>query len=86
MTEILFWIETSALGQLMRNSDWLFPTAEILHFVGLSLLIGPLMVVDLRLVGYLRNISFEAVYKLLPLSMVGFGINMLTGVLFIFSD
>ena len=86
MTEILFWIETSALGQLMRDSDWLFPMAEILHFVGLSLLIGPLMVVDLRLVGFLRNISFEAVYKLLPLSMIGFGINMLTGILFIFSD
>jgi uncharacterized protein DUF6644 len=86
MTEILFWIETSALGQLMRESDWLFPMAEILHFVGLSLLIGPLMVVDLRLVGFLRNISFEAVYKLLPLSLVGFGINMLTGVLFCFSD
>lgn len=86
MTEILFWIETSALGQLMRDSNWLFPLAEILHFVGLSLLIGSLIVVDLRLVGFLRNISFEAVYKLLPLSLVGFGINMLTGILFCFSD
>ena len=64
MTDILFRIETSALGQLMRDSIWLFPLAEILHFMGLSLLIGSLLVVDFRLLG----------------------INLVTGVMFLFSD
>ncbi len=86
MNEFLFWMESSALGQLMRDSAWLFPTAEILHFIGLSLLIGSLMVVDLRLLGVIRNMSFEAVYKFLPISLIGFRINMTTGVLFCFSD
>ena len=48
MEDLLLNIETSALGQVMRDSVWLFPLAEILHFMGLSLLIGSLLVVDFR--------------------------------------
>jgi hypothetical protein len=86
MNELLSWMETSALGQLMRDSVWLFPAAEILHFVGLSLLIGSVLVVDLRLLGVIRMVSYQAVYKFLPLSLIGFGINLFTGVLFCFTD
>ena len=52
MDDLLLSIETSALGQVMRDSVWLFPMAEILHFMGLSLLIGSLLVVDFRLLGF----------------------------------
>ena len=86
MYDILLWMETSALGQLMRDSVWLFPMAEILHFMGLSLLIGSLLVVDLRLLGFCRNIPVETVYKFLPLTLVGFSINLVTGTMFCFSD
>ncbi len=86
MNDILSWMETSALGQLMRDSVWLFPMAEILHFIGLSLLIGSVMIVDLRLLGIIRDMSFHAAYKFLPISLLGFGINMTTGVLFCFTD
>jgi hypothetical protein len=86
MTEILYWMETSVLGQLMRDSNWLFPAAEILHFIGLCLLIGSLIVVDLRLIGFLKHMTFEAIYKFLPVSLLGFAINMSTGVLFCFSN
>lgn len=83
---ILFWMETSSLGQLMRESAWLFPTAEILHFMGLSLLMGSLLVVDFRLLGLMRHVSVEAVYRFLPLTVAGFGINLTTGIMFCFSD
>lgn len=86
MNDILSWMETSALGQLMRDSVWLFPMAEILHFIGLSLLIGSLMIVDLRLLGVIKDMSFYAVYRFLPISLLGFGINMTTGILFCFTD
>ena len=86
MTDMLLWMETSALGQLMRDSTWLFPMAEILHFMGLSLLIGSLLVVDFILLGFSRTVPVEAVYKFLPLTLVGFGINLVTGTMFCFSD
>ena len=86
MYDLLLSIETSALGQVMRDSVWLFPTAEILHFMGLSLLIGSLLVVDCRLLGFARGFPVEAVYKFLPLALAGFGINLVTGTMFFFSD
>lgn len=86
MNDVLLWMEASALGQLMRDSTWLFPTAEILHFMGLSMLMGSLMVVDFRLLGFTRHISFQAAYKFLPLSLIGFGINLVTGIMFCFTD
>ena len=86
MYDILFRIETSVLGQLMRDSVWLFPMAEILHFMGLSLLIGSLLVVDFRLLGFYRNFPVAAVYRFLPLALAGFSINLVTGTLFFFSD
>ena len=86
MSDLLFRIETSALGQLMRDSIWLFPMAEILHFMGLSLLIGSLLVVDCRLLGFARGFPVAAIYKFLPLALTGFSINLVTGVMFFFSD
>ena len=86
MNDLLFRIETSALGQMMRDSTWLFPAAEILHFMGLSLLIGSLVVVDCRLLGFARNFPVAAVYRFLPLALAGFSINLVTGVMFFFSD
>ena len=86
MNDILYWMEQSALGQLMRDSVWLFPMAEILHFLGLSLLIGSLMVVDLRLLGIIKDMSFRAIYRYLPVTLLGFGINMVTGIMFLFTD
>lgn len=86
MYDLLLSIEASALGQVMRDSVWLFPMAEILHFMGLSLLIGSLLVVDFRLLGFARNFPVAAVYRFLPLALAGFGINLVTGTMFFFSD
>ena len=82
MYDILLRIEASALGQLMHGTVWLFPMAEILHFMGLSLLIGSLLVVDCRLLGIVRGFPVAAVYRFLPLALAGFGINLVTGIMF----
>ena len=58
------------------------PTAETLHFIGLCLLFTVVLVVDLRLLGVGKRIPFSAVSQLLPLGMVGFGVNLITGMLF----
>lgn len=86
MNDILLWMESSSLGRLMQEVSWLFPTAEIFHFVGLSLLMGSLLVVDFRLLGVSRDVPLEAVFKFLPFSILGFSINLATGTMFLFND
>ena len=45
------WCEATPLGLMVRESVWLFPVIEAVHLLGLSMLGGALLVVDLRLLG-----------------------------------
>jgi hypothetical protein len=45
------WCETTRLGLMVRESVWLFPVIEAVHLLGLSMLGGAVLLVDLRLVG-----------------------------------
>ena len=45
------WCERSAVGGAIRNSSWLFPFIEAFHLLGLAVIGGAVLVVDLRLFG-----------------------------------
>ena len=76
----------SNLTQWIQATYWLWPILEIFHFFGLTLLMGGLIIVDLRMIGFLSYIGLEEVKKLLPLVIFGFLVNLITGVLFLFGD
>jgi hypothetical protein len=46
------WCESAEFIVAMRRSLWLFPVIESLHLIGLALIGGALLVVDLRLLGF----------------------------------
>jgi hypothetical protein len=50
------------------------------------MLFGSLLIVDLRLIGFAGNLSFQSFAKLIRLTVIGFGINLTTGVIFLFGD
>jgi uncharacterized membrane protein len=64
------------------DNPWVWPIAEIFHFIGLCLLFGVVLLVNLRLLGIIRHVSFDAVYQLLPWGILGFAINFASGMLF----
>jgi hypothetical protein len=45
------WCESTLVGEMVRTSVWLFPVIEAVHLLGLSLLGGAVLVLDLRLLG-----------------------------------
>jgi len=79
-------VEGSAINQWVMGSAWVWPVLEILHFIGLSLLLGALLVIDLRMAGFFRRINVAATHKMLPWVFIGFGINLTTGFLFVMGD
>ena len=79
-------IENGFLYEWIHSIAWLWPVLEILHFIGLSLLLGSLFIVDLRLAGCFRHLHPAAVRKLLPWAIGGFCINLGTGILFFAGD
>jgi hypothetical protein len=70
------------VGSFVTDTPWMWPTCETLHFVGLSLLLGVVLLVDLRVLGVLRGVSFQSLHRLLPWAALGFGVNIGTGMLF----
>lgn len=83
MDPFLNWIRATPIGEAMREMPGLFPATEMAHFIGLSLLLGVMIVVDLRILGVFRQTSYASVLKLLPLAVLGFTINLVSGVFFI---
>jgi hypothetical protein len=73
---------TTVISMYMVNSPWAWPAAETVHFLGLSLSFGVLLTVNLRILGVMRHVAFADVHRLLPWGMLGFGANLITGMLF----
>ncbi len=71
----------SKFAELMTASKWWWAFMMDLHFVGLALLIGTVGILDLRILGFARQIPIGPLHELVPWSMAGFGLNLVTGVL-----
>ena len=72
----------SKISGVMVNSPWVWPASETIHFLGLSLSFGVLLAVNLRILGAMKQVPFADVHRLLPWGMLGFGANLITGMLF----
>jgi len=74
------------LNQWIQETYWFWPVLEITHFIGLSLLLGGLIIIDLRLAGHIKSLGLTATHQLLPFVILGFGLNLVTGILFFYGD
>jgi hypothetical protein len=68
-------------AELMTASKWWWAFMMDLHFVGLVLLIGTVGILDLRVLGFAKQIPIDPLHRLLPFAMAGFALNLVTGVL-----
>ncbi len=70
------------IGGAMTDLKWLWPACETVHFIGLCLLVGVVLLVDLRMLGFIKGIPFPVLHRLLPWGVLGFSVNVVTGMLF----
>ena len=75
-------LEQTAVGQAIRESLWYFPAVEAVHLLGLALLGGALLVVDLRLLGLgFRTQSTAAVARAArPWLLLALALMFVTGI------
>jgi len=90
MVNFQMWIvstfaKATPIARLM-HSKWGWPFAESAHFIGLSLLVATIVLFDLRLLGVGRRIPIAALHKLIPWGLTGFGINVISGSLFLITE
>ena len=70
------------VGSAIMSFQWGWASLETLHFIGLSLLMGVVTLIDLRMLGVIKNVSFASLHRLLPWAILGFGTNVISGMLF----
>jgi hypothetical protein len=70
------------VGLMVTTPPYGWASLESLHFIGLTLLIGVVLLIDLRMLGVMKQVAFSSIHRLLPWAIIGFGINTLSGMLF----
>lgn len=85
-TNLATWLESTWIHEQMLNKFWLFPLSETIHFMGLCILFGSLLVIDLRVIGVAKFINMKVAMKFIPIAMIGFTINLITGIGFLCAD
>lgn len=83
-----FALQQSWLGAMVRDSLWIYPAANLIHLLGLVLLVGTIVALDLRLLGLGRHtVAVPAASRFLtPFAVVGLLIALPSGTLLFVAD
>src|SRR6202050_2385502 len=75
------WLETTPPAAGPPDSVWVFDITETVHTLGIILVAGTIMLVDLRLLGLglRREPVSHVVSRIVPWTLSGFGLMFLTG-------
>jgi hypothetical protein len=82
------WFDATAISKVIRDSTYIFPVVEVLHLFGLTLLLGTVTVVSLRMlgVGMRRQSVVEVARQLTPWSVGAAILTILSGILLFLSE
>jgi len=87
MLEIAIWLSETKWSIALVESLYMYPWIESAHVLSICFFIGILLFVDLRLMGvaFTKLPISEMNKKVLPWSLFGFGLMMLTGFLLFYA-
>ncbi len=80
--DFLQWLEGSPLGHAMRSSGvWTYAIVNLFHIVGIALLFGAIVLLDLRLLGVWRSVPLASLSRP-AVTVAGAGVTLavLTGI------
>lgn len=88
MLQLFTSLESTSFAIWLRESNtiWAYPTVLTLHTVGLALLVGASMALDLRLLGFAPRIPVAALSKSFRVMWFGFWLNLATGLMLFAAD
>ena len=82
------WLYATAAGEVIRENESLFPWLEAIHVLAITLVVGSIAIVDLRLIGVssLDRTVTRLTKDVLPLTWIAFAVALMTGVLMFISN
>ena len=87
LTQLMEWLQSTSLAVAINQTKWVFTTIEVIHVIAISLVLGTIATVDLRLLGFAStNRPFTEIARpVLPLTWVAFVLAAITGSLLFLS-
>jgi hypothetical protein len=85
---ILDWLGDTSLAGAVRENEMLFPWTESIHVLALTIVVGSIAIVDLRLLGLAsrgRSVA-KLMQDVLPITWVAFLGALITGVMMFISQ
>jgi hypothetical protein len=81
LLDVLSWLESTSLATLIQESRYGFPIVVAAHILGLTLSVGTLLWVDLRMLGVaVQRLPLSQVYRsLAPWFLAGFAMMFVSG-------
>ena len=86
--DFFLWCEDTGFAHWIKGSKWVFPIVETLHIIGLTVLLGTVIVVDLRLLGFgmRRQSAAQLAREVAPWSWVALVGMLGTGAMLFMSE
>ncbi len=77
------WIEEGAVGTWVRESSSFlaFPGIISVHAIGLALVVGTCVAIDLRILGFMPKVPVAAMDRFVPVAWFGLVLNVVSGLL-----
>src|ERR1700694_3445162 len=81
------WLQASSLAVFIHKTAWAFTTIELIHVIAISLVIGTIAIVDLRLLGVAstKRPVAELARQVLPFTWAAFVLAAMAGSLMFIS-
>jgi len=77
----LDWLENLPLSIWVAESELGYPFLLSAHSIGMSVVVGLLLMLDLRVLGYAPAVPWSTFRRLMPYAWIGFVLNLISGVL-----
>ncbi|MGE3843966.1 MAG: hypothetical protein AB7I50_20525 [Vicinamibacterales bacterium] len=77
------WLLWPSIETFLKSYAWAWPLMEVMHFVGLCLLVGLVGMFDLRLLGFAKGVPVRALSRLIPWGVFGFAMAAASGLVFL---
>lgn len=86
--QLMMWVESLSYSAWVResNSIWAFPMFLFAHTLGMSVVAGGATVICMALLGLWPKTPLRPLERLYPYMMLGFAINLFTGVSIFMKD
>lgn len=78
---LLDWLESTSAARMVQESIWGYPIVLSGHAVGMAILVGIVLMINFRVLGFASGVPMAALQPMFRFAMIGLVINVISGTL-----